>query len=116
MAAAAQPDVRPRRDKRDLVRNRTRLRFLLHRPAECRIHGPRARRDHRVGRDHRPAVRQDRHVRPQSFAPLPTAGAPAGGPTAEPVLARVSAWYGNVVAVTDSTFALCAGAVGPIGT
>ena len=52
---------------------------------------------------------------PQSFAPLPTADAPAGSPTAALVLEGVSRWYGNVVAVNDITFALGSGVTGLLG-
>jgi ABC-2 type transport system ATP-binding protein len=50
-----------------------------------------------------------------TFAPLPSAEAPAGAPTAQLVLERVSRWYGNVVAVNDITFALGPGITGLLG-
>jgi ABC-2 type transport system ATP-binding protein len=50
-----------------------------------------------------------------TFAPLPSADAPAGQPTAPIVLDRVSRWYGPVVAVNDITFALGPGITGLLG-
>jgi ABC-2 type transport system ATP-binding protein len=50
-----------------------------------------------------------------TFAPLPSADAPAGAPTAPIVLERVSRWYGPVVAVNDITFALGPGITGLLG-
>ena len=50
-----------------------------------------------------------------TFAPLPSAEAPAGGPAAKLVLEGVSRWYGNVVAVNDITFALAPGITGLLG-
>jgi ABC-2 type transport system ATP-binding protein len=50
-----------------------------------------------------------------TFAPLPSADAPAGTPTAPIVLDAVSRWYGPVVAVNDITFALGAGITGLLG-
>jgi len=50
-----------------------------------------------------------------TFAPLPSADAPPGAPTAQIVLERVSRWYGNVVAVNDITFALGPGITGLLG-
>ena len=50
-----------------------------------------------------------------TFAPLPSADAPAGQPTAPIVLDGVSRWYGPVVAVNDITFALNPGITGLLG-
>jgi len=50
-----------------------------------------------------------------TFAPLPSADAPAGQPTAPIVLDKVSRWYGPVVAVNDITFALGSGITGLLG-
>jgi ABC-2 type transport system ATP-binding protein len=50
-----------------------------------------------------------------TFAPLPSADAPAGAVTAPIVLDRVSRWYGPVVAVNDITFALGPGITGLLG-
>jgi ABC-2 type transport system ATP-binding protein len=50
-----------------------------------------------------------------TFAPLPSADAPAGAPTAPIVLDGVSRWYGPVVAVNDITFALGPGITGLLG-
>ena len=50
-----------------------------------------------------------------TFAPLPSADAPAGQPTAPIVLDGVSRWYGQVVAVNDITFALAPGITGLLG-
>jgi ABC-2 type transport system ATP-binding protein len=50
-----------------------------------------------------------------TFAPLPSADAPADQPTAAIVLDGVSRWYGPVVAVNDITFALAPGITGLLG-
>jgi ABC-2 type transport system ATP-binding protein len=50
-----------------------------------------------------------------TFAPLPSADAPSGAPTAPIVLDAVSRWYGPVVAVNDITFALGSGITGLLG-
>ena len=50
-----------------------------------------------------------------TFAPLPSADAPPGAPTAAIALERVSRWYGNVVAVNDISFALGPGITGLLG-
>ena len=50
-----------------------------------------------------------------TFAPLPSADAPAGAATAPIVLDGVSRWYGPVVAVNDITFALGPGITGLLG-
>jgi len=50
-----------------------------------------------------------------TFAPLPSADAPAGAPTAPIVLDNVSRFYGPVVAVNKITFALGPGITGLLG-
>jgi ABC-2 type transport system ATP-binding protein len=50
-----------------------------------------------------------------TFAPLPSADAPAGTSAASIVLDKVSRWYGPVVAVNDITFALGPGITGLLG-